>query len=74
MHVSIIQAGTFLARLGRPEVHNCIEGLQQYSYAYEETRDKANQIQRDYDQALLKGPSFHETSSALPRVQPPCTF
>ena len=69
MHVSIIQAGTLLARLGRPEVHNCIEGLQQYSYAYEETREKANQMQRDYDQTMHKGPCFNEMHSAIPRVQ-----
>ena len=41
MHVSIIQAGMLLARLGRPEVKNCIEGLEQYSYAYEECAEQA---------------------------------
>lgn len=66
MHVSIIQAGSLLARLGRPEVNNCIEGLLQYSYAYEETREKANQIRRVYEQTLLKGPTFNEMSNVIP--------
>ncbi|KAG6336063.1 hypothetical protein ID866_3036 [Astraeus odoratus] len=70
MHVSIIQAGTFLARLGRPEVNNCINGLLQYSYAYEETREKAHSIQREYEQVLVKGPNFNAMSSAIPRVSP----
>lgn len=76
MHASIIQAVTFLARLGRPDVHDCIDGLQQYRYAYEETRAKAaNQIRLNYDETLVKGPNFNETSrSAVPRVHPPCTF
>ncbi|GJE88395.1 Zn(II)2Cys6 transcription factor [Phanerochaete sordida] len=52
MHVSIIQAGTLLARLGRPEVENCIKGLQQYAYAYEECMEQANDIQRLYTQAV----------------------
>ena len=48
MHVSIIQAGTLLARLCRPEVENCIRGLQQYSYAYEECTDQAQEIAQLY--------------------------
>lgn len=51
MHVSIIQAGVLLARLGRPEVENCIKGLQQYSYAYEECMEQANEIHRQYTSA-----------------------
>lgn len=71
MHVSIIQAGSFLARLGRPEVQNCIEGLEQYSYAYEETKELSQRIRREYEQSLIKGPLFHEMSSAVPRRTPP---
>lgn len=71
MHVSIIHAGFFLARLGRPEVQNCIEGLEQYSYAYEETKELAQSIRRDYEQTLIKGPSFHEMSNTVPRRTPP---
>jgi hypothetical protein len=71
MHVSIIQAGFFLARLGRPEVQNCIEGLEQYSYAYEETKELSRMIRRDYDQALIKGPTFHEMSNTVSRRTPP---
>ena len=71
MHVSIIQAGFFLARLGRPEVQNCIEALEQYSYAYEETKELSQMMRRDYEQTLAKGPSFHEMSNAVPRRTPP---
>jgi hypothetical protein len=71
MHVAIIQAGSFLARLGRPEVQNCIEGLEQYSYAYEETKELSQKIRREYEQALIKGPLFLEMSSAVPRRTPP---
>lgn len=71
MHVSIIQSGFFLARLGRPEVQNCIEGLEQYSYAYEETKELSQMIRREYEQTLIKGPSFHEMSNTIPRRTPP---
>ncbi|KAH0831925.1 hypothetical protein J3R83DRAFT_12808 [Lanmaoa asiatica] len=71
MHVAIIQSGFFLARLGRPEVQNCIEGLEQYSYAYEETKELSQLIRREYEQTLIKGPSFHEMSNAVPRRTPP---
>ena len=70
MHVAIIQAGLFLARLGRPEVQNCIEGLEQYSYAYEETKELSQMIRREYEQALIKGPLFHEMNN-IPRRTPP---
>ncbi|KAG8214469.1 hypothetical protein J3R82DRAFT_9522 [Butyriboletus roseoflavus] len=71
MHVSIIQAGFFLARLGRPEVQNCIEGLEQYSYAYEETKELSQMIRREYEQTVIKGPSFHEMSNTIPRRTTP---
>jgi hypothetical protein len=67
MHVAIIQAGWLLARLARPEVQNCIEGLEQYSYAYEETKETARQIKREYQQTLTKGPTFHEMTDAVSR-------
>lgn len=52
MHVSCIQAGLLLARLGRPEVQNCIAALQQYSYAYEEAAEQGLEIERMYQNAL----------------------
>ncbi|KAI0726458.1 hypothetical protein C8Q72DRAFT_783724, partial [Fomitopsis betulina] len=52
MHVSIIQAGMLLARLGRPEVKNCIQGLEQYSYAYEECAEQAAEMRRVFAQAV----------------------
>ncbi|PIL22841.1 hypothetical protein GSI_15536 [Ganoderma sinense ZZ0214-1] len=52
MHVSCIQAGLLLARMGRPEVTNCISGLEQYAYAYEECADQAAEIKRIYHQAV----------------------
>lgn len=66
MHVSCINAGNFLARLGRPEVFQCIKALDQYSYAYEETKEHAREIRREYEVALQKGPNnFHEMASAI---------
>ncbi|KAK0244380.1 hypothetical protein EDD85DRAFT_807791 [Armillaria nabsnona] len=65
MHVSCIQAGTLLARLGRPEAINCINGLEQYSLAYEEAGDHASEIRRIY----RTGESdFNHMSSVAPRV------
>lgn len=44
-----IHSGFLLARLGRPEVQSCISGLQQYSFAYEEAADQANEMARIYN-------------------------
>jgi hypothetical protein len=71
MHVSCIQAGTFLARLGRPEVTNCIAGLEQYKYSYEEAGEHAQEIRRVYD--VVKSGDFdfnHMTSMALGLTPP----
>ena len=68
MHVSCIHAGTFLARLGRPEVKNCIEGLEQYSYSYEEAGDQAAEMRRTYDRALAAGPEFNHMAQVIPRM------
>ena len=65
MHVSIIQAGVLLARLGRPEVENCIKGLQQYSYAYEECMEQANDISRQYTAALNGDFDLNHMASVL---------
>ena len=43
-----VHSGFLLARLGRPEVQSCISGLQQYSFAYEEAADQANDMARIY--------------------------
>lgn len=48
MHVSCIQAGVLLARLGRPEVSNCIAGLEQYGSAYEEAGEAATDIRKRF--------------------------
>ncbi|KAF8073810.1 hypothetical protein FPV67DRAFT_1479374 [Lyophyllum atratum] len=56
MHVSCIQAGTLLARLGRPEVKSCIDGLEQYS-----ARNG-----RIYNQALAGDPQFSHMGMAVP--------
>jgi len=45
---SCSHAGLLLARLGRPEVMNCISGLQQYSFSYEEAAELANEMSRIY--------------------------
>ena len=67
MHVSIIQAGMLLARLGRPEVVNCIDGLRQYSYAYEECAEQAAEIQRVYGQATAGELELNHMASVSPR-------
>jgi len=43
-----LHSGFLLARLGRPEVQSCISGLQQYSFAYGEAADQANEMARIY--------------------------
>jgi len=48
MMPSCSHAGLLLARLGRPEVMNCISGLQQYSFSYEEAAELANEMSRIY--------------------------
>jgi hypothetical protein len=58
MHVSCIKAGTLLARLGRPEAKNCINGLEQYSYSYEEAGDQAAEMKKTYSQAQEGCPQF----------------
>lgn len=67
MHVSCIQAGTLLARLGRQEVKSCIEGLEQYSYSYEEAGEQALEMGRIYQQALAGEPQFSHMGNAVPR-------
>lgn len=64
MHVSCIQAGTLLARLGRPEVSNCIAGLKQYSYSYEEAADQAQEMERVFSTVRAGEPELNHMSSA----------
>jgi len=71
MHVSIIQAGTLLARLGRPEVMNCINGLVQYSYAYEECAEQAAEIRRIYTAAMSGESDLNNMASVVPRFSEP---
>ena len=73
MHVSCIHAGTLLARLARPEVKNCIAGLEQYSYSYEEAGDQAAEMRRLYDRALAAGPEFSYMAQVTPRTVSPET-
>ncbi|KAI8978802.1 hypothetical protein BD414DRAFT_516765 [Trametes punicea] len=67
MHVSCIQAGMLLARLARPEVTNCITGLEQYAYAYEECADQAAEIKRIYQQALSGETELNHMATVAPR-------
>ncbi|KAI0693448.1 hypothetical protein C8T65DRAFT_668057 [Cerioporus squamosus] len=67
MHVSCIQAGMLLARLGRPEVQNCIDGLKQYAYAYEECADQAAEIERVYTAAVNGEREANHMASVMPR-------
>lgn len=68
MHISTIQAGTLLARLGRPEVSNCTAGLEQYSYSYEEAGEHAREMRRLYDRCLAGDLEFNHMASVAPRV------
>ena len=71
MHVSCIHAGFFLAKLGRPEVENCINALQQYSHAYEEMAERATEIKRVYDAAVGVEFDFTHMASVVPRPTNP---
>jgi hypothetical protein len=68
MHISVILAGTLLARLGRPEVTNCIAGLRQYSYAYEEAGDQAEDMSRLFNRVRVGDLDLHHMASVAPRV------
>ncbi|KAG5351685.1 hypothetical protein C0989_005278 [Termitomyces sp. Mn162] len=66
MHVSCIQAGTLLARMGNENVRACINGLEQYSYSYEEAGEQAAEMQRVYEAALAGEPQFSHMGAAVP--------
>lgn len=68
MHVSCIQAGTLLARLGRPEVSNCIAALEQYSAAYEEAGEQAVEMKRVYALARVGEFDFNHMASVAPKA------
>ena len=65
MHFSCLTSGTLLARLGRPEVSNCIGGLKQYSYAYEEAGEEAIEMERTYSSALAGDTDINHMSSVV---------
>jgi hypothetical protein len=67
MHVSCIQAGTLLARLGRPEVSNCIAALEQYGAAYEAVGEQAVELKRVYASARSGEFDFNHMASMAPR-------
>ncbi|KAF8490785.1 hypothetical protein F5888DRAFT_1620637 [Russula emetica] len=69
MHVSCNYAGILLARFGRPEVQNCIEGLEQYSYSYEEAADQAQELRRLFALARAGQTDFTHMASAVARQQ-----
>ncbi|THH09267.1 hypothetical protein EW146_g8729 [Bondarzewia mesenterica] len=69
MHVSCNQAGTLLARFGRPEVQNCIEGLEQYSYSYEEAAEQAADLRRLYTLARSGEGDFNHMTSVIHQQQ-----
>ncbi|THH09528.1 hypothetical protein EW145_g1941 [Phellinidium pouzarii] len=70
MHFSCLTAGTLLGRLGRPEVTNCIAGLKQYNYAYEEAGEEAIEMERMYAGALAgESDITHMASVVVPQGQ-----
>jgi hypothetical protein len=68
MQVMCTQAGTFLARSGRPEVSNCIAGLEQYSYSYVEAGDYAAEMKRVYSNVKSGEIDFNHMANLVPRV------
>ncbi|KAJ7175762.1 hypothetical protein C8R46DRAFT_1160905 [Mycena filopes] len=68
MLVSCIQSGNLLARLGRPEVSNCIAGLEQYSYSYEEAGEQAAEMRRTYGQVRAGELELQHMASVAPRL------
>lgn len=69
MHISCNLAGTLLAKLGRPEVSNCIAGLRQYSYAYEEAAEQANEMEALFSRVRVgKTVELIHMASVTPRV------
>lgn len=69
MHFSCLTSGTLLARLGRPEVSNCIGGLKQYSYAYDEAGDEATDMERVYHAALAGETEINHMASVISQTQ-----
>ena len=67
MHVSCIQAGTLLARLGRPEVSNCVAALEQYGAAYEEVGEQAVEMKRIFASARSGDFDFNHMASVAPK-------
>lgn len=70
MLVSCIQSGSLLARLGRPEVSNCIAGLEQYSYSYEEAGEQAVEMRKVYNLVQSGEMELNHMASAASRLSP----
>lgn len=68
MLVSVIQSGNLLARFGRPEVSNCIAGLEQYSYSYEEAGEQALEMRRTYNQVRAGELELQHMAAVAPRL------
>lgn len=71
MHFSCLTSGTLLARLGRPEVSNCIAGLKQYGYAYEEASEEATEMERTYAAAISGESDINNMASVITPPQNP---
>lgn len=67
--ISCNLAGILLARFGRPELQNCIEGLEQYAYSYEEAGDQAQELRRLFTLARTGQTDFAHMSGAVGRQQ-----
>ena len=65
MHFSCLTAGMLLARLARPEVTNCIAGLKQYRYAYEEAGEEAVEMERLYSAAINNESDLNHMASVV---------
>ncbi|KAJ3517439.1 hypothetical protein NLJ89_g492 [Agrocybe chaxingu] len=57
----------------RPEVSNCIAGLKQYSYAYEEAGDQANEMNRLFQRVRNGDIELNHMVSIFPRGSSPAS-
>lgn len=48
LHYSIVEAATFLARLGRPETEPCLMALNQFGEVFEQSYHQADQLEAIY--------------------------
>ncbi|KAF8339594.1 uncharacterized protein EI90DRAFT_2966748 [Cantharellus anzutake] len=69
MHWPIYSAGRLLAKLGRQEVFNCIDGLDQNGFAYEESWKHARELEHTYSVAISSGRTSRDANDLMHRYE-----